>query len=240
MAELDAVPEDWDRCLAVVAHPDDLEYGSSCALARWTAQGKTVVEVLATRGEAGIEGLEPIECARVRTAEQIAGAAAVGVETVEFLDFADGSLVAGLDLRRALARAIRRHRPEVVVTLTFRDQWSAGSSWNHADHRAVGLSVVDAVRDAGNRWVFRELVDEGHEPWSGVRFVLAASSPESRHFVDVTESLEAGIASLRAHQAYIDGLGGDFDPATFLRGMAEPTGERAGVAAAVPFELIPT
>ncbi len=240
MVDLEPVPEDWDRCLAVVAHPDDLEYGSSCALARWSAQGKTVVQVLATRGEAGIDGIEPVECARVRTGEQIAGAAVVGVETVEFLDFADGTLVAGLDLRRALARAIRRHRPDAVVTLTFRDQWSAGSAWNHVDHRVLGLSLIDAVRDAGNRWVFPELIDEGHEPWSGTRFVLAASSPESGHFVDVTDSLDLGIASLRAHQAYIDGLGGDFDPASFLRGMAEPTGERVGVGAAVAFELIPT
>ncbi len=240
MSDLKPVPEDWDRCLAVVAHPDDLEYGSSCALARWTAQGKTVVQVLATRGEAGIDALEPVECARVRTAEQIAGAAQVGVETVEFLDFADGALEHGLDLRRALARSIRRHRPDIVVTLTFRDQWSAGSAWNHVDHRVLGLAVVDAVRDAGNRWVFPELVAEGHEAWSGVRFVLAASSPESRHYVDVTDSLERGIASLRAHQAYIDGLGGDFDPDSFLRGMAEGVGADVGVGAGIPFELIPT
>jgi LmbE family N-acetylglucosaminyl deacetylase len=240
MPDLEAVPEDWDRCLAVVAHPDDLEYGSSCALARWTAQGKTVVQVLATRGEAGIDGIEPVECASLRTAEQIAGAAEVGVETVEFLDFADGTLEHGLDLRRALARAVRRHRPDIVVTLTFRDQWSAGSAWNHVDHRVLGLAVVDAVRDAGNRWVFPELVAEGHEPWGGVRFVLAASSSQSAHYVDVTDSLERGIASLRAHQAYIDGLGGDFDPDSFLRGMAEGIGAGVGVGAAVAFELIPT
>lgn len=240
MAELAPVPEDWDRCLAVVAHPDDLEYGSSCALARWTAQGKTVVEVLATRGEAGIDGLEPIECARVRTAEQIAGAAAVGVDTVEFLDFADGTLEHGLDLRRALARAIRRHRPDAVVTLTFRDQWSPGSAWNHVDHRVLGLALVDAVRDAGNRWVFPELIAEGHEPWNGVRFALAASSPESGHYVDVTDSLERGIASLRAHQAYIGGLDGDFDPDSFLRGVTQGIGADVGVGAAVAFELIPT
>ncbi len=240
MTELEPVPEDWDRCLAVVAHPDDLEYGSSCALARWTALGKSVVQVLATRGEAGIDGIEPVECARIRTQEQIAGAAAVGVETVEFLDFADGALEHGLELSRALARAIRRHRPDIVVTLMFRDQWSAGSSWNHVDHRVLGVALLDAVRDAANRWVFPELIDEGHEPWKGVRFVLAASSPLSTHFVDVTDSLDTGIASLRAHQAYIDGLGGDFDPDAFLRGMAEPTGASVGVGAAVPFELIPT
>ena len=37
-----------------------------------------------------------------------------------------------------------------------------------ADHRNVGLAAIDAARDAGNRWVFPELLDEGLEPWNGV------------------------------------------------------------------------
>src|SRR3546814_2923841 len=110
----EAVPEDWDSCLAIVSHPDDLEFGASCALARWSAQGKDVVELLATRGEAGIDGMAPAEAAEVRTAEQEASAAVVGASAVEFLDHADGMLQPGLDLRRDLARAIRRHRPGVV------------------------------------------------------------------------------------------------------------------------------
>jgi LmbE family N-acetylglucosaminyl deacetylase len=238
MADLQPVPEDWDRCLAVVAHPDDLEFGAAAALARWTAQGKTVTEVLATRGEAGIDGMEPAEAARIRTEEQEASAAVIGATAVEFLDHVDGALEPTLALRRDLARAIRRHRPEVIVTLSFREQWRGGGGWNHVDHRVLGTSLVDAVRDAANRWVFPELRAEGHEPWGGVRFVLAASSPRSGHYVDVTDTLEVGIASLRAHQAYIDGLGGDFDADTFLRGMAEPTGREVGVGAAVAFELI--
>ena len=238
---LEPVPEDWTRCLAIVAHPDDLEFGASCALARWTGQGKTVVEVLATRGEAGIDGMEPVEAARVRTLEQEASGAVVGASAVEFLDHGDGTLQPGLDLRRDIARAIRRHRPEVVVTLSFREGFrGAPGAWNHIDHRVLGEAVVDAVRDAANRWVFPELRDEGHEPWSGVRFVLAASSPRSGHYVDVTDALPVGIRSLQAHQAYIDGLGGGFDAEPFLRGMAEPTGAEVGVGAAIAFELIAT
>src|SRR3546814_12729983 len=107
---LEAVPEDWDSCLAIVAHPDDLEFGASCALARWSAQGKDVVELLATRGEAGIDGMAPAEAAEVRTAEQEASAAVVGASAVEFLDHADGMLQPGLDLRRDLARARSEER----------------------------------------------------------------------------------------------------------------------------------
>lgn len=240
-APLEPVPEDWERCLAIVAHPDDLEFGASCALARWAGQGKTVVEVLATRGEAGIDGMVPDEARRVRAEEQQASGAVVGASAVEFLDHPDGMLEPGLALRRDIARAIRRHRPDVVVTLSFREGFRGGGAfWNHVDHRVLGEAVVDSVRDAANRWVFPELVDEGHEPWAGVRFVLVASSPRSGHYVDVTHTLDIGIASLEAHRAYIDGLGGEFAAEPFLRGLAEPTGAEVGVGAAIAFELIPS
>ncbi len=239
-AALQPVPEDWQRCLAAVAHPDDLEFGASAALARWTSQGKAVVELLATRGEAGIAFMAPDEAARVRTEEQTASAAIVGAEAVEFLDHVDGALEPSLALRRDLARAIRRHRPDVVLTISFRERFRGGGpAWNHVDHRVFGVALLDAVRDAANRWAFPELLDEGHQPWDSVRFALVAASPLSDHYVDVTESLDVGIASLEAHRAYLDGLGGDFQAEPFLRSVAEPTGHEVGVGAAVAFELIP-
>ena len=65
-AALAPVPEDWEVGLAVVAHPDDMEYGASAAVARWTDQGKTVAYALVTAGEAGIDGLAPEECGPLR------------------------------------------------------------------------------------------------------------------------------------------------------------------------------
>jgi LmbE family N-acetylglucosaminyl deacetylase len=237
---LEPMPEDWDRCLAVVAHPDDLEYGAAAALARWSGQGKVITEVLATRGEAGIASMEPAEAARVRSAEQQASADVVGAAGLEFLDLPDGTLTYGLDLRRDLARAVRRHRPDVVVTISFRQGFygSEAGGWNHADHRVLGEALVDAVRDAANRWVFPELLGEGHEPWDGVRFVAAAASPLARHFVDVSDTLEVGMASLRAHAAYLEALGGGDDTEAWLRASAASVGAEAGVAHAIVVELI--
>jgi LmbE family N-acetylglucosaminyl deacetylase len=231
---MEPVPEDWERALAIVAHPDDLEYGCSAAIAKWTSQGKTVVELLATRGEAGIDGMDPEEAARVRTVEQVEAARAVGVEAVEFLDLPDGVLEYGLPLRRMLAAAIRRHRPEAVISLNFRDTFPGGH-FNYADHRVVGLAVIDAIRDAANRWVFRDL---DQEPWQGVRFAMFGGSPACTHYVDVTGHLDAGIASLRAHKVYFEGLGGDFDAAEMLTGMMEPAGREVGVEPALQVELI--
>jgi len=34
--------EDWSSALAVVAHPDDMEYGAASAVARWVGQGKSI------------------------------------------------------------------------------------------------------------------------------------------------------------------------------------------------------
>jgi len=236
---LEPVAEDWDRCLAVVAHPDDLEYGCAAALAKWASQGKTVVELLATRGEAGIATLAPAEAARVRTREQEASAAVVGASAVEWLDLPDGVLEPTLGLRRDLARAIRRHRPDVVVTTSFREGfYGAPHGWNHADHRALGTALVDAVRDAGNRWVFPELVDEGHAPWDGVRFTVVGGSPLADHYVDVTGFVDTAVASLRSHAAYLEALGGDFDPDAFLRGATSGVGAEVGVESALAVELL--
>lgn len=239
MEPLELLPEDWDRALCVVAHPDDLEFGAAAAIARWTGQGKEVVYCMVTSGEAGIDALDPDECRQVREAEQVESARIVGVSVVEFLHEPDGVLEYGVPLRRVITEVVRRHRPDIVVTGNFRDTWG-GLNLNQADHIATGRAVVDAVRDAGNRWVFREQLVDGLEPWGGVRAVWAAGSPQSTHAVDTTDSFDAGVASLEAHRAYIDGLGWEnWDPREFLEGFARQTGQRIGVAFAAGFEVFP-
>ena len=149
--ELQPFPTDWDSALVVAAHPDDIEYGTAAAVAAWTAAGKRVTYLLVTRGEAGIDTMHPEEAAPVREQEERDGALEVGVDVVDFLEgFHDGTLEPGLELRRALAREIRRRRPEVVVAGTF-DVRFAGGALNQADHRVVGLEVLDAVAAAGNQ-----------------------------------------------------------------------------------------
>jgi LmbE family N-acetylglucosaminyl deacetylase len=229
--------EDWERALCVVAHPDDMEFGAAAAVARWTGQGKQVVYCMVTSGEAGIDGMDPDESRRVREAEQVESARVVGVDVVDFLHEPDGILEYGVALRRTITEVVRRHRPEIVITNNFRDSWGGGML-NQADHIATGKATVDAVRDAGNRWVFNEQLGDGLEPWGGVRQVWAPGSPEAEFAVDITDTFDRGVESLRAHKAYIDGLGWEnFDPAEFLEGMSRATGQRLGVAHATGFEV---
>lgn len=243
MAELAEFPDDFSSVLCIVAHPDDLEFGAASAIAKWTAAGKEVRYVLVTSGEAGIDGLTPAECGPIREAEERASAAVVGVSSVEFLGYVDGIIEYGLDLRRDLARVIRRHRPELIVTGNREEFWRAADGgrrgFNMADHRAVGLAVLDGARDAANRWIFTDLLDEGLEPWAGAKRVALAASPHATHAVDITGWLHKGIESLEAHERYMAGLGDDWPPVDmFLTGMAEQDGPRLGVDHAVAFELI--
>ncbi|MGB6455838.1 MAG: PIG-L deacetylase family protein [Streptosporangiaceae bacterium] len=227
--------EDWTRAVAVVAHPDDLEYGAAAAVARWTRQGKHVSYVLVSGGEAGIAGRDPAEVGPLREDEERRSAALVGVSDVLFLGHPDGMIEYGLPLRRDLARAFRQLQPEVVITMSFDLTWGEGGPVNHADHRAVGLAVLDACRDAANEWVFRDL----ELPRSTIKDAYVATAGNPSHFVDVTDSIDAGIASLREHRAYLDGLGGDFDPDEFLRNMAGYVGMGAGCEYAVGLQHYP-
>ncbi len=231
---LELLTDDPGSILAIVAHPDDLEYGAAAAIAKWTDQGHQAAYLLATRGEAGIDSMEPAEAARVRKAEQIASAAVVGVADVEFLDHPDGMIEYGIPLRRELAAAIRRHRPDTLMLFNHRDSWGIPGSRNTADHRNVGQAALDAAADAGNRWIFTDL---GLPPHSVSR-ILVAGSPQATHAVDVTGYLDIAVASLREHAAYLTGLGDHpmADP-EFVRMFCEQAGARAGVPAAVAVEL---
>src|SRR3954447_10443392 len=197
----------FSRVLCVVAHPDDVEYGTSSAVAAWTARGIDVAYLLLTRGEAGMDASPPDKTRELRTQEQIAASEVVGVSDVTFLDHPDGVLEYGLPIRRDIARVIRSYRPDAVVIGSWEIEFVAGL--NQADHRVAGLAALDAIRDAGNRWVFPELVEEeGLAPWSP-RWLLVSGDPRPTHGVEVTgDPLARGIASLEAHREYLAGIPG--------------------------------
>jgi LmbE family N-acetylglucosaminyl deacetylase len=239
MDQLEPMPTDWTRALAIAAHPDDLEYGAAAAIAAWTKAGKDVRYLLVTRGEAGIDGIAPAECGPLREREQVDGAAKVGVSVVEFLNHADGVVEHNLGLRRDLSAAIRRHQPELVVLGNFADSWPGGG-WNSPDHRNTGRAAMDAIGDAGNRWIFPDLAEGGFAPWNGVRYVAIGGSPKASHAVDITDTFDDGVASLEAHRAYLDGLGDHpmADARGFLEWLASMNAPRFGDRLATSFELI--
>jgi LmbE family N-acetylglucosaminyl deacetylase len=225
--------DDFHRVLCVVAHPDDVEYGTSSAVAAWTARGIEVAYLLLTRGEAGIDSSPPERTADLRVREQVAGSHEVGVTRVDFLDYRDGVLEYSMDMRRDIARVIREYQPDALLVGSWDVEFVVGL--NQADHRVAGLAAVDALRDAGNRWVFPELVQEGLEPHS-VRWLLVSGDSRPTHGVDVSgEPLARGIASLEAHGDYLAAIPGHPPPRMMITGITALQGRAMGVPNAVLF-----
>ncbi|HEX7351933.1 PIG-L deacetylase family protein [Brachybacterium sp.] len=229
---LPVLPEDGvRRVLCIVAHPDDMEYGASAAVAAWTAAGIEVSYLLLTRGEAGM-AQEPAVVGPLREREQRRACQRVGVADLRHLDHPDGMLEGGLALRRDIARQIRQLRPDLVLTANF--EVEAYGGLNQADHRVAGLAAVDACRDAANPWVFRELAEvEGLAPWRTAR-LLIAGHPEPTHAKHVTpEHVQAAVDSLNAHEAYLAHVEGHPRPEDFLPEVLRGGGEAAGTEHAV-------
>ena len=238
MAELELFDDSGVRTvLCVVAHPDDMEYGGSAAVARWIRRGATVSYLLLTAGEAGIRDRDPREVGPLRQCEQEAACRAVGVTDLRMLDLPDGTLEYGLDLRRRIARVIREVRPDTLVTM----DWGVEAGWglNQPDHRVAGLATLDAVRDADNPWVFRELREhEGLEPWGAQQLLVTGAPPD--HAIELSpEDIAAAVGSLRCHEQYLAALDGHPDPQEMITGMTAGAGRAAGVEHALGVRVFP-
>ncbi len=218
----------------VVAHPDDIEYGTSAAVSMWTDRDIEVGYLLLTAGEAGMQR-PPEEAGPLRRDEQWRACEAVGVERLTILDFPDGIVEYGIPLRRAIAREIRAFQPDVVIS----GSGAVHVAWgiDHADHRAVGLATVDAVRDAGNRWVFPEQIhEEDLAPWSASWHLLTGTAPT--HYLRVSsEGVERAVASLEAHEAYLADLPWHPAPRDFVPGLLASQGQPEGIEHAVAFAV---
>ncbi|MBM0227322.1 PIG-L domain-containing protein [Micromonospora sicca] len=217
------------RALAVFAHPDDVDFGCAGTIAAWVEEGIEVAYLIITRGESGgFDDTPREEVPRLREREQRAAAAAVGVHRVDFVDgHADGILTPSLALRRQVAAAIRRFRPERVLTSSPLRRWEHLAGPSHPDHLAVGEATTCAVYpDARNAFAFPELLDEGLEPWV-VREIWYAGGPAPDHAVDVTPYLDRKIAAMRAHRSQTAHL----DVETWVRGWLTTVADNAGLPA---------
>jgi LmbE family N-acetylglucosaminyl deacetylase len=192
---------DVKRVLAVFAHPDDVDFGGGGTVARWIADGIEVAYLIVTRGDAGGFDDTPREQMPIlREAEQRAAAAALGVRDVTFLDgYHDGRLTPTIELRRDITRAMRRFRPDRVLTSSPLRRWERIAGPSHPDHLAVGEATTCAVYpDARNAFAFPELLAEGLEPWV-VREIWYQAGPNPDHVVDVTDTFPAKLAALGRH-----------------------------------------
>ncbi len=212
-------PGIWEisqKILVILAHPDDPEFFCGATLARWARAGHEIHYFLLTCGDkGGGPDVTPEQLCALRHVEQKNAADVIGAKSIRFLDLEDGYLVPSLDLRREVVRAIRQHKPDILVTCDPTNLFPfPGYGLNHPDHRAAGQVVLDAAFPAaGNIHFFPELLrDEGLEPHTP-REVWVSLTSQPNVILDVTDSWETKLRALKEHKSQIG------DPVQFEKRM---------------------
>jgi len=214
-----------ERLLVIVAHPDDIDFGTAGTMAALTAAGTHVAYCLVTSGDAGDDGLthSQEDLAALREAEQTAAAAEVGVSEIHWLRHPDGMVVADLALRRDIARVIRIVKPDVVVSQDTAANWDFIYR-SHPDHIATAHATMAAVYpDSRNPRAFPELLDEGHQPHHVREVWMTAQNPTL--YVDITATFPQKVAALKAHHSQTSGFDGLEER---LREWSSRTAEKGG------------
>jgi LmbE family N-acetylglucosaminyl deacetylase len=189
-------PEDRriKRALCIVAHPDDIEFYCAGTVLKLTRRGVTVAFLLATSGDKGTSdpAVSSAALAKTREAEQVAAARALGVEEVEFLRHPDAELVESLALRGQFVAAIRRARPDLLLTFDPTPAYRY-----HPDHRVVGRVALDAAWPTARDRLSFPALGAPHETAEAWCF----ASPDPDLLVDVRDVLEPKIASRLEHRS---------------------------------------
>ena len=216
--------------MMIAAHPDDIDNYCGATVAKWTSEGTRAFAVIVTNGEKGglRNNFNSEQLAIERQKEQLAAARLLGIEVVEFLNEADGSVSYSDALRGTIVGLIRKWKPEMVLThdpsvLTF--PWG---EINHMDHRAVGLVAMDAIRPcASGRLYYPEQLECPELAVHRVRHLVFWGSNEPNQWLDVGGFLTAKVAALACHQTqYPDREALE----RWVYSMAEETGMKGGMS----------
>jgi len=222
--------DDLERVLVIMAHPDDAEFTCAGTVAKWSKAGWLVHYIVCTSGDKGTKDpdMSPHHLAAIREEEQLAAARMLGVEGITFLRHRDGELEATKEFRAEIAMLIRRFKPDLVVT---HDAWRPYQL--HPDHRAVGITVCDAIVAARNHLFLPGQTAIGLEAIEPAKLYLwGAAEPD--HFEDVTETIDLKLEALSKHQSQLRRP----DWRERIRQWAVDTGKPHGMAYAEAFKRI--
>lgn len=197
------------RVMAIMAHPDDIEFICGATVAKWASEGEEITLVLGTSGDKGSDdpAYSSEKLMETREVEQRAAAKVLGAKEVHFLRMRDAELVADLETRKKITRVIRQYKPDAVICQDPTARFNS-SYIQHPDHIAMGEAVLAAVYpSARDRLTFPDLLQEGFEPHKVKEVYIAAPGEQVDHFVDVSEHLEKKLEALKAHASQL----GDWD-----------------------------
>lgn len=214
--------------LGVAAHPDDLDFGASGAMAAFAKDGASVHYLILTDGSKGSADttMTPEKLTEMRRQEQRDAVAHFGGAGVEFLDYPDGQLEVTMGLKKDIIKAIRTLKPDVVVTMDPTMVYSSlRGIINHPDHRAAGQATLDAVYPlARDHMSFPELFEQGHEPHK-VKTVLLINFEHNNFAVNITDTIDFKMKALEAHVSQMPELE---KTQAWMRDLASKAGAKNG------------
>lgn len=217
-----------ERAMAIFAHPDDAEFGNAGTMAAWADQGVECTYVLVSNGASGSSDPDMTRerLTAIRLAEQQAACDILGVAHLVPLGFEDGYLEPNLELREAIAREIRRGKPDVVIAPDPTMRFAMDTYVNHPDHIAVGEVVCRSINpDASSGLMFPDLWrKEGFEPHLP-KLLLLQGFIAGECIVDISTSLERKLEALACHRSQHDDQG---SIAEMVRSWAADLGAKIG------------
>jgi LmbE family N-acetylglucosaminyl deacetylase len=163
------------RIAAVFAHPDDETFCVGATIAKYADAGIRTDLFCATNGDAGKTSGVPVssreELAKIRQAEAREAARILGIETVVFAGYGDGTLheLEPTNLIGDIVAFLRRTKPTIV--LGFGPE---GAPTGHRDHRAISRATMAAFFLSGLATSYPEQITEGLEPHCAKRLYFQA------------------------------------------------------------------
>lgn len=224
--------------LGVAAHPDDLDFGAAGTMAIFAKNGADIHYLVVTDGCKGSDDptMTSEELTTLRETEQQEALKILGGKNITFLRYPDSSLEVTMQLKKDIVRAIRTLKPDVVVTMDPSVLFSAERGLiNHPDHRAAGQATLDAVFPlARDHLTFPDLNTDDCQPHK-TPTVLLINLDSGNFYVDITNTFDTKIESLKAHASQIHDMDNTI---SWMRSFAAECGQNAGYELAECFVRI--
>ena len=221
--------------LGIVAHPDDLDFGSSGTMAKFAKDGADVYYLILTDGSKGSEdkSVTSEQLIKIREDEQKKALQILGGKKVFFLGYPDGQLEVTMNIKKEVIKIIRKIKPDVVVTMDPSMIYSSERGYiNHPDHRAAGQIALDAVFPlARDHLSFPELYEQGFRPHK-TKTVLLINFDKANYYVDISSTIKTKIEALQTHKSQIKDT---TQTVKWIKEMSKIIGKRAGLKQAEGF-----
>jgi len=183
--------------LAFGAHPDDVEIGMGGTIAKYTQKGLKVGICDLTKAELSSNGTISIRQEEAKRAGEI-----LGISKRIQLSIPDRGLYLHDSYIKEIAEIIRTYKPRIVFAPYYKDR--------HPDHGNCSRLIEEAVFSAGIKKYQDKLGLAAHRV-QHVYFYIINGFHKPNFVVDISETIERKLNSLRAYNSQFNKVGESTD-----------------------------